>query len=110
MKQHEDFADLACGFIQNTLSAKERRRVQGLVLHNPEFLEVLKLELSLKNNAAPLKQRIPDSLKKRVYSNITTCTNRLLCKKVLQTVLEATLPAITGPVLQLLERSVFANE
>lgn len=106
----EDFADLACGLIQNTLSAEKKSQVQRLVMESPEFLEALKLELALKNKVASLKEPLSDSAKLRVYVSIADRSHELLCKKVFQTVLQATLPRITWPVLGLLERSVFANE
>ena len=102
--------DLALRFVLGTLSDEEKHMAQELIMNNPAFLEALKLELALAKNAALLKQPISDSRKKRVYSNITVSTSVALCKGVFQTVLEFTMPQVTWPVLQLFERSVFANE
>lgn len=108
--EQQDFQVLALGFIQQTLSSEDRRRAQELVLNNPEFLKVLKLELALIRQLSSLKQPMPDSLKKHVYSSVTASTRALFCQKVFQTVLKVTMPTLAWPALQLLERSVFANE
>ncbi len=105
-----DLGDLALRFVLGTLSDQEKYVVQELIMNSPAFLEALKLELALAKNAALLKQPISDSRKKRVYSNITVSTSVALCKGIFQTVLEFTMPQVAWPVLQLLERSVFANE
>lgn len=108
--EHEDYAHLAHEFVQHRLSPEQRLRVQELVMTSPEFLEVLTFELVLKRKMETLKQPLPDSMTRRVYVNIVFRSHEQLYKKVLQTVLKATLPAITRPMLGLLERSVLANE
>ncbi len=110
MNEQAYLSDLACGFIQNTLPPEEKRQVHELIMHSPKFLELLKFELAVMIKTTSLKQTIPDSLKIKVYSKITSPTYDVFYKKMFHTVLETTLPAITWPVLQIMKRSVLANE
>lgn len=110
MNQHLDYSDLAYGFIQNALSTEGRKLVQELILKDAKFLEVLRLELALTDQLRSLKHPIPYSVKGRIYSNITGTKSQMLYKIVLSKILEATLPRVFRPMLQLFERSVFASE
>ncbi len=110
MNEHEYFADLALGYIQNTLSVKERHLVQEFVLNSPEFLEVLKDEIALKNQMKLLKRPIPGTVKHHTFSRISCNFEQKSYKEVLETVLKATLPKMMWPVYQLFQRSVLVNE
>ncbi len=112
IEKNEYFADLALGYIQNTLSTEEKHLAQELVLDSPEFLEALKVEINLKNRMTSLKRPLPAPLEERVYASVFS-TSKLegpLYKKVMQTVVEATLPNMVRPIYQLFQRSVLANE
>ena len=106
----EEFKDLAWGLVYGKLSAEERELALHLVSQDPEFLEALKMELELKQRLAHLKRAMPEEAKERVYAAITGSRSQVLVTAVLKTVLETTLPRMLWPVLQILERSVFAGE
>lgn len=110
MGDWEFFADLALGFMRNTLTEEKKREVQGLVMDCPEFREMLRWEIALQKGLKCLKRETPVEVKTRVYRRLLGTERRFTYFKVLESVLEATLPFAFCPVLKLLERGVFVHE
>lgn len=106
---NEHFVELTLGYIQQKLSTEEKYQVYQLILENPEFMQILKNELTLKARLEALTQPIPKSLKSRVYNNIT-CQQQEVGFRMLGIVLERTLPTIVRPAIKLFQRSVLAYE
>ncbi|NLJ73849.1 MAG: hypothetical protein GX331_02525 [Firmicutes bacterium] len=105
----EYLADLALGYIQDTLSTEEKLIVHQLIMESPEFLQILKNELELHKQMKSLKQPIPMNLERQVFINITTKQEQI-GMKVLEVIFERTLPAMMQPVFKLFQRSVLAHE
>lgn len=53
------------------MSAEKKIIVQQLIVSDPEFLQALKIELTLKKQLATFKQPLPLTVMDRVYANIT---------------------------------------
>jgi len=106
----EDYSELAWGLIYGKLSDGERQLALRLTATDPEFLEVLRLELALQKELARLKAAMPEAVKQRVYSSLRGSGSRVLVQEVLRTVLEEALPQMLWPVMKILERSVLASE
>ncbi len=109
---HEYFADLALAYIQGSVSIEEKRIVHQLIMESTEFLQILKNELELQRQIEPLKQPIPDSLKYRVFTGITTEQHieEQISARISAMIFERTLPAVMWSVIKLFQRSVVAYE
>ncbi|NLL41845.1 MAG: hypothetical protein GX251_00730 [Firmicutes bacterium] len=107
--RQQELGDLALRLVQGKLSSAEKQVVQDLILHDPEFLRVLQLEVALAKNFTSVKQPISGSMKSRVYTGVTGSARAGLYMDVFRTVLKKTLPQAAQPAFKLIERSVFAN-
>lgn len=101
------YADLALRFLQHSLDSQEKQTVQRLIMESAQFKEVLKEEIALKRKLQTLKKTLPSEVKARIHIRTK---NKLAYAQLLKPVLEATLPEILRPFLQLLQRRVFVHE
>lgn len=106
----EMLADLALGYINGRLSAKDREKVQELIISNREFLAILKDEISFKKQMQPLKPTLPTPVKNRVYQKVAADMTIKVCQALVYNLLAHLAAPIPSPVLKLLQRSVFSNE
>ncbi len=111
MIAHEEMlADLALGYINGRLSAKDKQKVQRLIISDPEFLAILKAEITIKKQMQSLKQVLPKPVKNRVYQKVAVDITIKVCHALVYNLLGCLVSPIPLPVLKLLQRSVFINE
>ncbi|HHY10076.1 MAG TPA: hypothetical protein GX528_05870 [Firmicutes bacterium] len=108
--ERQNYEDLALGCLQRSLGDSEKRLVQRLIMEDALFLAVLKEEIELKRKFAALKTPLPPAVKTRIGRNIVEAQNERVYTEILKPVLEATMPAVLSPFLQLLQRSVLVHE
>jgi|GEM_PF-379672 len=105
-----DYSDLALGYIQGRLSPQEKQQVFQLIMANPEFRELMRVELQLTSAFARLKATPPQSVKHRVYLRVLEAKREEispdLARAILTPILNYSLPKCVSRIMTYCQRSV----
>lgn len=104
------YSDLAIAFIQGRLSLQEKQLVFRMLMEDPEFRELMRLELGLASTLAGLKTGAPSTLKERVYCQVRKSNEVSLAaeltKAILTPILNIGLPKWVSQLMTFSQRSV----
>jgi|SRR5690554_4934827 len=103
-----DYQQLALAYLQGQLDSKEQAEVLRLLARDLRFCQILRQEMELHKQLNQLHRRAPSPLKQRVYMRITTDNlSQAVSGKLVDIIMQNTLPSVIWQILQQSQRKVY---